>query len=169
MKTRDLVRGSILVAAAVALLYSGAAVPWAGVVTCILAGTTSVVPLLHPPGQFRTAVLLYLSVSTLAALVVPRKGIVLGYMGICGLYPILKYGIESRVPHYLQLISKGLYAAFVVWLGDLLVSYGIAFQPAWFSAGRGVVLGIAWILLAVYDRALSQWMVLLRRLLPPRK
>jgi len=169
MKTRDLMRGSILTASAVALLYCGAVAPWAGAVTCILAGTTAIIPLLHPPGQLRTAVLLYLSVSTLAALVVPRKGIVMSYIGVCGLYPILKYGIESRVPRHLQFIGKGLYAVVVVWLGCFLISYGMIIPPARFVAGRGVVWGIAWIALAIYDRALSRLIALLRRLLPPNR
>lgn len=167
MKTRDLMRGSILTASAVALLYGGAVAPWAGVVTCVLAGTAAMVPLLHPPGRLRLAVLVYLSVSTLAALVVPHKGIVMGYIGIGGLYPILKYGIESRLPRHLQFLGKGLYAVFVVWLGYLFIQFGMMPQPARFVVGRGVILGTAVIVFAIYDRALSRFIALLRRLLPP--
>ena len=47
MNAKEIARGGLLAAAAVALLYIGGAAPYFGPAACIVAGVTSAVPLLR--------------------------------------------------------------------------------------------------------------------------
>ena len=79
MGAREIARGGLLAAVAVALLYVGGTATYVGVAACVAAGVTSAVPLLRR-ARVRTAVMLYLTVSVLSALLVPRKVVVAAYV-----------------------------------------------------------------------------------------
>src|SRR5699024_10815719 len=108
MNAKEIARGGLLAAAAVALLYMGGAAPYIGPAACIAAGVTSAVPL-RRRARLRTAVLLYAAASILGALIVPRKSVVAAYAVFCGLYPIVKFGVECYLPRYVQTGVKLVY------------------------------------------------------------
>lgn len=117
-------RGGLLAAVAVALLYGGSVWPWMGAAACVIAGVSTAVPLMRH-GGLRAAVLLYAASTALAALVVPRKSIVLGYAVFGGLYPILKYAVEARVPRRMQRWCKLAYWNVLLAAALLLVRQGL--------------------------------------------
>ncbi len=167
MSTRDIARGGLLAAAATALLYLGGALPQIGPAACLMAGVASAIPLLRR-ARVRMAVLLYITVSVLGLLLTPRKVTAAAYVLVFGLYPIVKYGIECRVPRLAQLSGKLAYWNIVLVLGCILVRLGLfpqmempgLFRLAglWFAANIGFI---------VYDLGLSRLIALLRRTLPP--
>ncbi|MDO4269612.1 MAG: hypothetical protein Q4C72_01690 [Eubacteriales bacterium] len=167
MSARDIARGGLLTAAAVALLYLGGAAPWMGVVCCILAGVASAVPLMRL-GRVKMAVLLYLAACVLSALLAPRKSLVISYAGFFGLYPILKYGIEARVPRHMQRPCKLVYFNLALAAAFALVRLGLFFAVeipgfwrllmAWFAAN---------VVFEIYDVGLSRLIAALRKTLPP--
>lgn len=167
LNTKDIARGGLLAAAAVALLYIGAAASYIGVAACLVAGVTSAVPLLRR-ARLKTAVMLYMAVSLLALLLVPRKVVAFGYILLTGLYPIIKYLIEARLPLRLQTGVKLVYCNVVLAVAGVLASRGFFPQievPAfWKLAGLWFAANIAFI---VYDIGLSRLIAVLRRTLPP--
>ena len=102
MSTREIARGGLLAAAATAWLYFGGVMPQIGPAACLIAGVASAIPLLRR-ANVKTAVLLYLVTSVLGLLLTPRKLIVAAYVLLFGLYPIVKYLIECRLPVFTQL------------------------------------------------------------------
>ena len=167
VSARDIARGGLLAAAAVALLWVGGLVPWMGPAACILAGVSAAVPLLKH-GKVKTSVLLYLASAVLAALIVPRKGLVAAYIAFAGLYPIIKYGIECRLPRKLQLFFKLLYLNLLLAAAAGAIYFGLLPQLAWPGAVR---LAAGWLVanavFLAYDGGLSRLIALLRRTLPP--
>ena len=105
MGARDIARGGLLAAVAFVLLYLGGVSPYAAVAACIAAGVTSAVPLIRH-ARVRLAVLLYLAVSVLSLLLVPRKSVAAAYVLFCGLYPIIKYWVECYAPRRMQMGIK---------------------------------------------------------------
>ena len=167
MNTKDIARGGLLAAAAVALLYVGGTATYVGVAACVAAGVTSAVPLLRR-ARLRTAVMLYVTVSVLSALLVPRKVVAVAYVLFCGLYPIIKYLVEGRVPLRLQLGVK------LAYFNIVLVVFGVlaiwVFFPQLAITGLFRVVAVwaaADIAFIIYDVALSRLIALLRASLPP--
>lgn len=167
MDAKVIARGGLLAAAAVALLYVGGAAPYMGPACCIAAGVASAVPLLRR-ASLRTAVLLYAAASVLGALVAPRKSLVAAYVLLTGLYPILKYLVECRVPRPMQMGVKLVYCNLVLAVGGTLVAYGLFPQFALPGFARLAVLWFAAnAVFIIYDVALSRLIALLRASLPP--
>ena len=152
MNAKEIARGGLLAAAAVALLYMG---------------VTSAVPLLRR-ARLRTAVLLYAAASILGALIVPRKSVVAAYAVFCGLYPIVKFGVECYLPRHVQTGVKLVYFNIVLAVVGALVAYGLfpgidlpgfaRLAVLWFGANAVFI---------IYDVALSRLIALLRKSLPP--
>ena len=163
MSTREIARGGLLAAAATAWLYFGGVMPQIGPAACLMAGIASAIPLLRR-ANVKTAVLLYLVTSVLGLLLTPRKLIAAAYVLLFGLYPIVKYLIECRLPVFTQLA----YFNIVLVLAAVLVSCGLFPQvqmPGIFRlAGLWIAANIGFI---VYDIGLSKVIALLRRTLPP--
>ncbi|MDO5141977.1 MAG: hypothetical protein Q4D31_03040 [Eubacteriales bacterium] len=167
MAAREVARGGLLAATAVALLYVGGIAPYIAPACCIAAGVTVALPLLRR-AQLRTAVLCYAAAVVLGALVAPRKSLVVAYALLTGLYPILKYLIEGRVPRPAQLAVKLVYANLLLAVVGTLVARGLFPQVVlpgfaklavlWFAAGVGFI---------IYDVAMSRLIALLRASLPP--
>lgn len=167
MNTKEIALGGLLAAVAVALLYVGGAAPYFGPAACIVAGVTSAVPLLRR-ARLRMAVLLYVAASVLGALIVPRKSVVAAYVLLAGLYPILKYLIECRVPRHIQMGVKLVYFNLILAAGGTLVAYGLFPQIVMPGFARLAVLWFgANVVFMIYDVALSRLIALLRRSLPP--
>lgn len=166
MNAKEVARGGLLAAAAVVLLYMGSLMPWAGVALCIMAGVSSAVPLLRR-SRLKTAVILFLAVAILSALLVPRKGIVVGYVLLCGLYPIVKFCVECYAPRRRQMDLKLAYFNIVLVIAAALAIF--VFLPQFSLIGFRFV--VAWIaaniVFVIYDVALSRLIALLRRSLPP--
>lgn len=167
MKTKEIARGGLLAAAAVALLYVGGTVTYIGPAACLMAGVATVVPLLRR-ARLKTAVTLYLAVSILSALLVPRKIMVAAYVLFCGLYPIVKFCIECYAPRRTQMSAKLAYFNIA-----LVIAAGLAvfvFLPQ-FAIASFVRVAAVWvaadITFIIYDVALSRLIALLRRSLPP--
>lgn len=167
MGARDIARGGLLAAVAFVLLYLGGVSPYAAVAACIAAGVTSAVPLIRH-ARVRLAVLLYLAVSVLSLLLVPRKSVAIAYVLLTGLYPIVKYGIECRLPRGTQQMIKLVYCNLVLAAAYLLAWYG--FLPQAELPGTGL-LAAGWIaanvVFLLYDVGLSRLIATLRRSLPP--
>lgn len=167
MSTREIARGGLLAAAATAWLYLGGVMPQIGPAACLIAGAASAIPLLRR-ANVKTAVLLYLVTSVLGLLLTPRKLIAAAYVLLFGLYPIVKYLIECRLPVFTQLSGKLAYFNIVLVLAAVLVSCGLLPQlemPGIFRlAGLWIAANIGFI---VYDIGLSKVIALLRRTLPP--
>lgn len=167
MNAREIARGGLLAAAAVALLYVGGAAPYIGPAACIVAGVTSAVPLLRH-AQLKTAVLLYAAASLLGILVTPRKSVAAAYVLFCGLYPIVKFVIESRMPRQMQTGIKLAYFNVVLVVAAALAVF--VFMPQLAVTGLGKVVALwaaANVVFLMYDVALSRLIALLRRSLPP--
>ncbi len=167
MNARELARGGIFAAAAVALLYIGGVSPWMGVACCAAAGVTTAVPLMRR-GRVKAALLLYLAAALLAALLVPRKMIAAGYAAFFGLYPIVKYGIESRLPRRLQMLCKLVYFNLALAAGVFALRAGLLPN---FAEVKGFKLPLGWaaanIVFGAYDVGLSRLIATIRRTLPP--
>ena len=167
MSAKEIARSGLLAAAAVALLYIGGAAPYLGPAACIVAGVTSAVPLLRR-ARVRTAVLLYIAAALLGALDAPRKSVVVAYALLTGLYPIVKYGVEARLPRQVQTGVKLAYFNLVLAAAAVLVVCGLFPNVAlpgfarlamlWLAANFGFM---------IYDVALSRLIAMLRRSLPP--
>ena len=167
MSAKEIARSGLLAAAAVALLYIGGAAPYLGPAACIVAGVTSAVPLLRR-ARVRTAVLLSIAAALLGALVAPRKSVVAAYALLTGLYPIVKYGVEARLPRQVQTGVKLAYFNLVLAAAAVLVVCGLFPNVAlpgfarlamlWLAANFGFM---------IYDVALSRLIAMLRRSLPP--
>lgn len=167
LNTKEIARGGLLAAVAVALLYVGGTVISVGPAACLVAGVTSAVPLMRR-ARLKTAVTLYLAVSILSALLVPRKIVAAAYVLFCGLYPIVKYCVESNVPRRKQMSIKLAYFNVVLVIGAALVV--LVFLPQFTLTGFFRI-AAAWvaadIAFTIYDVALSRLIALLRRSLPP--
>lgn len=165
MNTKEIARGGLLTAAAVALLYIGGTVTYIGPAACLVAGVTSAVPLLQR-SRLKTALTLYLAVSVLSALLVPRKIEVAAYILFCGLYPIVKFCVECYAPRRRQMDLKLAYFNIMLVIVAALAIF--VFLPQ-FSLG-GFRLLVVWvaanIVFVIYDVALSRLIALLRRSLP---
>ena len=166
MNTREIARGGLLAAVAVALLYIGGAATYMGVACCVAAGVTSAVPLVRR-ARLRTAVLLYAAVAVLSALLVPRKVMAVAYVLFCGLYPIVKFCVECYVPRRRQMDLKLAYFNIMLVIAAALAIF--IFLPQFSLSGFRllavwVAANIAFI---IYDVALSRLIALLRRGLPP--
>lgn len=167
MNTKEIARGGLLAAAAVALLYVGGTVTYIGPAACLVAGVTSAVPLLRR-ARLKTAVLLYLTVSILSALLVPRKIVVAAYVLFCGLYPIVKFCVECYVPRRTQMSAKLAYFNIVLIIAAVLAV--LVFLPQFAITGVVRIVAVwvaADITFIIYDVALSRLIALLRRSLPP--
>lgn len=166
MDTKFLARGGLLTAAAVALLYLGGVSPWIGAAAAIAAGVCSAVPLLRR-GRVRWSVLMYVAASVLSALIVPRKGLVIAYIGFAGLYPILKYLIEARAPRSWQRMIKLLYFNAILAAAVFAVSAGLLPQAALPGKWRLIVIWIGLnAVFEIYDIGLSRLIATLRRNMP---
>lgn len=165
MNTKEIARGGLLTAAAVVLLYIGGTVTYIGPAACLVAGVTSAVPLLRR-ARLKTAVTLYLAVSILSALLVPRKIEVAAYILFCGLYPIVKFCVECYVPRRRQMDLKLAYFNIMLVIAATLAIF--VFLPQFSLSGfRLLVVWVAAnIVFVIYDVALSRLIALLRRSLP---
>ena len=167
MSAREIARGGLLAAAATAWLYLGGVMPQIGVAACLVAGLASAIPLLRR-ANVKTAVLLYLVTSVLGLLLTPRKLVAAAYVLLFGLYPIVKYLIECRLPVFTQMSGKLVYCNIVLVIAAVLVSCSLFPQvqlPGIFRlAGLWIAANIGFI---VYDIGLSKVIALLRRTLPP--
>ncbi|BFL38983.1 hypothetical protein H8S45_08845 [Agathobaculum sp. NSJ-28] len=167
MGARDIARGGLLAAVAFVLLYLGGVSPYAAVAACIAAGVTSAVPLIRH-ARVRLAVLLYLAVSVLSLLLVPRKSVAAAYVLFCGLYPIIKYWVECYAPRRMQMGIKLAYFNLMLLAAAALAVF--VFVPQLAVTGLGWVAALWFAANAVflmYDVALSRLIALLRRSLPP--
>ena len=145
MNTREIARGGLLAGFAVVLLYIGGLIPQAAPALCISAGIVSAVSLM----------------------LVPRKSVAAAYIAVCGLYPIVKYLIESRVRPGARMALKLAYANLVLAVLGALVSKGVfpqlempgffALAAFWFAANIGF---------AVFDAVLTRFIRFVRRYLP---
>ena len=157
MNTREIARGGLLAGFAVVLLYIGGLIPQAAPALCISAGVVSAVPLIRS-FALRTSLTVYAAVSALSLMLVPRKSVAAAYIAVCGLYPIVKYLIESRVRPGARMVLAVLGA---------LVSKGVfpqmempgffALAAFWFAANIGF---------AVFDAVLTRFIRFVRRYLP---
>lgn len=167
MNTKEIARGGLLAAAAVALLYVGGTATYVGPAACLVAGVASAVPLLRR-ARLKIAVMLYLAVSILSALLVPRKIVVAAYVLFCGLYPIVKFCIECYAPRRTQTSIKLAYFNIALVIAAALAVF--VFLPQFAITGF-VRIAAVWvaanIAFTIYDVALSRLIALLRRSLPP--
>lgn len=166
MNTKEIARGGLLAAAAVALLYVGGTAISVGPAACLVAGVTSAVPLMKH-ARLKTAVTLYLAVSILSALLVPRKMVAAAYVLFCGLYPIVKFCVECYVPRRRQMDLKLAYFNIMLVIAAALAIF--VFLPQFSLSGfRLVAVWVAAnIVFVIYDVALSRLIALLRKSLPP--
>ena len=166
MNAKEIARGGLLAAAAVALLYVGGGAPYIGPAACIVAGVASAVPLLRR-ARLKTAVLLYAATSILGALIAPRKSLVAAYALLTGLYPIIKFCVECYLPRRVQTGVKLAYFNAVLVAAAAVVA-GLFPQIAMPGFGTLAVLwAVANIGFIIYDVALSRLIAMLRRSLPP--
>ena len=167
MNTREIARGGLLAGFAVVLLYIGGLIPQAAPALCISAGVVSAVPLIRS-FALRTSLTVYAAAGALSLMLVPRKSVAAAYIAVCGLYPIVKYLIETRARPGARLALKLAYANLVLAVLGALVSKGVFPQlemPGIFRlAGLWIAANIGFI---VYDIGLSKVIALLRRTLPP--
>nr|WP_297171701.1 hypothetical protein [uncultured Agathobaculum sp.] len=167
MNAKEIARGGLLAAAAVALLYIGGAAPYFGPAACIAAGVTSAVPLVRR-ARLRTALLLYAAASVLGLLLAPRKSVAAAYVLFCGLYPIVKFGVECYLPRHVQTGVKLAYFNLVLAVAGALVAFGLFPYIAMPGLARLAALWVgANVAFIIYDVALSRLIALLRKSLPP--
>lgn len=167
MTAGDIARGGLLTAAAVVLLYLGSASLYLGVAASVLAGVCTAVPLLRRQ-RVRLSLLIFAASALLALGIVPRKSFAVLYIAFTGLYPIIKYGVECRVPRRMQTVVKLVYCNLCIVGAALAVYFGLTGgltlpKPL---ALIGLVV-LANLVFLAYDTGLSRLIATLRRTLPP--
>jgi len=164
MGAKQLARGGILTGAAVAVLYMGSVIDYLSAAACILAGLAPTAALVRK-ASVKEAVMVYVASAMLSFLIVPNKLLALEYAGACGLYPILKYLIESRVPRKIQLLCKVVYCNLTLLAAYAMGKWviGVELRGAWWCAA---VLAGANAMFLLYDIWLSRLIALIGRLLP---
>lgn len=173
MSTKEIARGGILAAASVAFLYAGSVLPYLTIFTSVIAGIISTVPMLSR-GRIRKAVLVYIVVSILSILLLPRKGIACSYIAFMGLYPIMKYAIECKAPLKARKPIKLVYFNIALAAGFFAIKY-LMMQNiviGSFRMGTGWISGaIMWLaanaIFLAYDIGLSSLIATIQRRLPP--
>ena len=168
MSTREIARGGLLAAVTTALLYFGGVLSEFGAAACLLAASAaSAIPLLRRP-RVQTAVLLYIVTSVLGLMLTPRKLIAAAYVLVFGLYPIVKFVIESRMPVLFQLPGKLVYGHIVLVISCRLIRLVMTAEV---QVPGLIKLALLWIAVnigfIIYDIWLSRVIALLRRTLPP--
>lgn len=127
MSTREIAAADFWQPAATAWLYFGGVMPQIGPAACLIAGAASAIPLLRR-ANVKTAVLLYFVTSVLGLLLTPRKLIAAAYVLLFGLYPIVKYLIECRLPVFTQLSGKLAYFNIVLVLAAVSGKLHVCFR-----------------------------------------
>lgn len=167
MNTKEIARGGLLTAVAVVLLYVGGTATYFGPAACLVAGVTSAVPLLQR-ARLKTAVVLYVAVSILSVLLVPRKMVAAAYILVCGLYPIVKFCVECYAPRRSQTAIKLVYCNIALVVAAALAIFVFLPQFAVTGLFRVITMWIAAnVVFMIYDLGLSRLIAVLRRTLPP--
>ena len=168
MSTREIARGGLLAAATTALLYFGGVLSEFGAAACLMAASAaSAIPQVRH-ARLKMAVLLYIVTSVLSLMLTPRKLIAAAYVLVFGLYPIVKFVIESRLPVLFQLPGKLVYANIAFVISCVLVRLVMTAEV---QMPGLIKLAVLWIAVnigfIIYDIWLSRVIALLRRTLPP--
>lgn len=161
-RSQFVARGGMLTAVSLALLYLASVMPTGQAGVCAAAGIVPAMPLSR--GRFSLAFSVYGAVLLLGWLLVPLKGVMLGYTAF-GLYSFVKYGAERlrhRVPEWLL---KLLFCNACLIALAALLSWG--FLPDATLAERGLLLP-AWLFMnlvfVAFDIAFSKLIGILRRI-----
>lgn len=154
-RTGRVALGGLLTAASVTLLYVAAIAPSGRIGLTALAGLCPMLAVV-----FSRASLGYLvwgATSLLGLILIPEKGVALGYLVIFGLYPIVKYQLEERFSAGLRWVCKLAYGGMgIILLQRFLLHLMMQEIPHWISE-RSIplfVLGLG--IFLVYDIGLSR-------------
>lgn len=99
--------GGVLVALSVILLYLSCITPVLKIGLCAVSG---IFPAFQMQNRhFKNAFLIYVTVCILTFILLSDKLIFSLYFLFFGLYPFIKYGIESKIPRKLQWLCKILF------------------------------------------------------------
>ncbi len=164
MGAKQLARGGILTGAAVAVLYMGSVIEYLSVTACILAGLAPAAALVRK-ADVKESVMVYSASALLSFLIVPDKRLALEYTGMCGLYPVLKYLIECRVPRKIQMPCKMVYCNLTLLAAYALGKWllGVELKGAWWCVAAWIGANAMFLL---YDVWLSRLIALIGRLMP---
>lgn len=104
----------------------------------------------------KTAFLIYISVGTLALILLPSREATLLYIMLIGYYPIINGNINSIKSRFLRIVIKLLIFNVTVVSAELICTYvfGIPFDNLFGKTGIIILLISANVLLFVYDRLL---------------
>lgn len=165
MSTRSLARGGILTAGTVALLCIGGAIPPFTLVSAVLAGVMTAVPLLYHE-RVCISVLIYLASSVLSLVLAPQKEAAIAFAVLLGLYPIVKYVIEAHVPRRGQAWCK--WGVCTVYAGVLTVALWRGWLPQAEALRDWMWVPplLCYPLFALYDSGLSGLLARIGRRLP---
>lgn len=154
--------GGILTATSLTLLYFAAIAPSGRLGLSAVAGLCPVLAVLlarRSLGYF-----IWMATSLLGLLLVPDKGIVLGYFTLFGLYPVVKSNFEGIKSRLLCWICKLLYGTVgVIFIQKVMVGLLMNHPPEWMER-RIFPLSLAGVALFVlYDIGLSRLIGLLSK------
>ncbi len=164
MGAKQVARGGILTGAAIVVLYTGSVIEYLSATACILAGLAPAAALVRK-ADVKESVMVYAASAILGFLIVPNKRLALEYAGMCGLYPVLKYLIECRVPRKIQLICKLVYCNLTLLAAYALSKWvlGVELRGVWWCI-------VVWIganaMFLLYDVWLSRLIAVIGRLVP---
>ncbi len=164
MRAKQLARGGILAGAAVAVLYMGSMIEYLSATACIMAGLAPAAALVRNT-DVKESVMVYAASAILSFLIVPNKRLALEYAGMCGLYPVLKYLIECRMPRKIQLPCKLVYCSLTLLAAYALAKWalGVELKGVWWHVALWTGANAMFLL---YDVWLSRLIALIGRLMP---
>ncbi len=147
--------GGILTATSATLLYLAAILPSGRLGLSAVAGLCPVLAVLL--ARRSLGYLIWLASSVLGFLLVPDKGIVLGYLTLFGLYPVVKSNFEGIKSRLLSWICKLLYGTVgVIFIQKVLVGLLMRQPPEWMARQIFPLSILGVVLFVVYDIGLSR-------------
>lgn len=156
----------MLTALSVALLYLACVLPMVRIGLCAAGGIIPAIPLTKRRVQLALAV--YAATSALAAVILPQKSVAVAYIGVFGLYSLVKYAIEGRISR--RAVQWGCKLAFALADGAmllLLLQKGLMGTVKLAETLPWAALGFVWIVtFAAYDIAFSRLTSQLSRIFP---
>ncbi len=154
--------GGVLTATSLALLYFAAVLPSGRMGLSAVAGLCPVLAVLL--ARRRLGYLIWLATSVLGLLLVPDKGVVLGYATLFGLYPVLKSNFEGIKSRVLSWLCKLLYGTVgILFIQKVLVGLLMHQPPDWMERRMFPLSVLGIFVFVLYDIGLSRLIGLLSK------
>lgn len=171
-KSTQIALGGVFSALCLLLMFTTAMFPFATYAMPALAGAMLVAVVVE--NGTRTAVLVYISVSALSALIVPDREAVLMFIVFLGYYPIIKEKIEKIRPRPVEYLVKLALFNVTIVAGYLASTYLLGLpllseeMGEFGKYGAAMILVMGNVVFVLYDFALTRYISLYINWFKPR-